>query len=291
MNKTNEDFNYQPVTCLYSIGRDKVDGRNKNEYLRYLSALLKQYPHTIVFHDGSAKQLIKGNSLAVFVEIDLSDLPLHKYEEEIKKILERKNSKKSGGDLVFKLLDYGIIINSKTFFLDQASHISGKDFLVWIDAGISRFFPDFDLSALVPNQIQLDNKYDYIFQIDIKNWFRNYKFFSIPYNWIRIGSSQRVLSGGIFVCRRRVAGDLNKKFFDAVTNSIVTSKWDTEQIFFFKIMYTLQVHYLIQRRSTVVNLIPFKFSKLKILTSSLISFFIRDNLIDSASKHKKIELN
>jgi hypothetical protein len=269
----NKATNYQTVTCLFTIGRQKIDGRSSKEYLKNLNELLKSYPHTIIFHDGTAKKLIISNPEAVFIEIKLTDLPLYKYRKEIENISNIRSIKNHNKDLVFKLPDYGLVINSKTFFLNEASMISDKEYLIWMDAGISRFFPGLESRKIIPKQIRLSNAYDYVFQIDLKNWIKNYRFLTLPINWIRIGSSQRVISGAMFVCRSRSAGHLNKEFVQKVIDSLHDSKWDTEQVFLFKIMHDLRVYYLIQNRDRIINFLPEKPNKINLFVSKVIHFF------------------
>ena len=128
----------QIVTALFDIQRELHDGRSVDEYLTYLGDILFNFSDVIVFHDCIPQSYIERYPKAYFCHLGISELPLFAHLKDIKKVNE-KYSNYPEADLVNKSDYYGIVINSKIHLLALAGKISKSPYLLWIDAGISRF--------------------------------------------------------------------------------------------------------------------------------------------------------
>ncbi|CAD5231481.1 unnamed protein product [Bursaphelenchus xylophilus] len=140
------------VTALLDIGRGSWERftRPYDIYLNYMMDLLKIKNRVMIYCDKAAKQFLHQQDLnwntIQITEIQMSDLPFYKFHDEISEILEdeQRHWNKSW-DLKVKshpealYADYNILVNSKPYFLFNATKISyfEADNFVWIDAGYS----------------------------------------------------------------------------------------------------------------------------------------------------------
>ncbi|CAD5225271.1 unnamed protein product [Bursaphelenchus okinawaensis] len=140
------------VTALLDIGRGNWERftRPYDLYLSYLMDLLGMRNRIIVYCDSAAKDFLHNQELSwnriQLVEITLADLPFYKFRDEISKILQNEQENwKDSWDLKVKshpealYADYNILVNSKPYFMYNATKISyfEADTFVWVDAGYS----------------------------------------------------------------------------------------------------------------------------------------------------------
>lgn len=142
------------VTALYNINRETVDGRKWASYLQWFQKTLRLNAKMVVFVEPTLESFVKENRAhcdalsTVIVKQTLESIPAYPYREKISRVLAFK-SKQKGASIKVENTHamYNVIMYSKFGWLQHAATLGlingDKDDTVylWIDAGISRFFP------------------------------------------------------------------------------------------------------------------------------------------------------
>jgi hypothetical protein len=271
----------QVVTGIFEIGRNSIDGRGLDFYLQNLAKLLEIYPSAIVFHNLSDDKLSHfeqkfTNCKLLFIEIE--ELPLSKFKKEISTINSKMIKNHKSKDLIYRSTEYGILINSKPLFLLNAKDYHDCDFSMWIDAGISRFYPNAKVPKIVVNENFIPSNYIGIFDIDVKSLLRNFKPFKSPKSWIDYGTSTRVISGGAFLLRTDSLLLFHDFFMKNLLSNLKLGLWDTEQINLLKIMGNLKVLFLTVGSNIPISLLQNltfkKTNRIRTLLRSIVFFRI-----------------
>jgi hypothetical protein len=160
------------VTAFFDINRDtRGDGRTIDEYLKWIRKTLQLNCNLFIVTEAKFRHFFEENrpiqykSQTVIKIVDFSESHYYKYYEQIQQILQSNDylAKVKHPDRVeCKLPEYNIIQYSKFHYLQMAidQNPFQTDHFLWIDAGISRFFMDVDLSNRYPSpngQKILDN--------------------------------------------------------------------------------------------------------------------------------------
>ena len=243
------------VTCIYDIERHVIDGREMNFYFESLSQLLNSYPETLVFHNCVPAAFEKLYPKAFFMRKELDELPLYKFKREIIKLTLNASKVTKNPDLVHRLPDYGIVINSKPYFIKQASKLLGANYYLWLDSGIARFYPIGDLPIFELKRFLLNDYHQGAFQIDLRNWFRNFDLMSLPKHWIKAGSSERIISGGIFLINQSSVNYFYDTFNESVEDFLDKKIWDTEQVNLFYVLAKMNCRYIRQRKGSPTTIL------------------------------------
>ncbi|KAK6108057.1 Bacterial protein of unknown function (HtrL_YibB) family protein [Brugia pahangi] len=137
------------VTALFDIGRGKWPRytRTYEQYMNYLKHLLKLRNCLIIYTDASGakfvRQMRNADNTKIF-EMSMHDLPLYRYREEMEGIIRREQQNWQFGPKMryhpeANSADYNIIVNSKPYFLynaTQNAQFQASDrMFAWIDAG------------------------------------------------------------------------------------------------------------------------------------------------------------
>ena len=176
----------------------------------------------------------KSHKNCTFIRIDLDDLPIAIKKREIGNCLNKAKIKNKDLDLVYKSVNYGIVVNSKPYFMKVAASLTESDLILWVDAGISRFYKGEKLPMLEISSELLPNGYFGIFDCDFRNLFRQARFFTLPINWIKYGSSHRVISGGLILVRSSHIEDFYEIYMATLMKNLSLGYWDTEQVNLYK---------------------------------------------------------
>jgi len=176
-------FDSTLVTALFDINREhKGDGRKIDEYLSWFYKTLQLNCNLFVIIEEKFKtfvELHRPKNYNTFVFIDkLENYNYYKYYNDMKKILESqdyKNRIKDPTRVECNLIEYNIIQYSKFDFLEKAININpfNTSYFFWIDAGISRFFLDVNISNGYPsNKIIKESNNLFIIQkrFDLNNY-------------------------------------------------------------------------------------------------------------------------
>ena len=276
-NSNPKNPDYQVITGLFDIRREELDGRDIQFYLIELEKLLSKFPNTIVFHNVISEEFQISFPNVNFVYLEISSLPLFKYYPEINLAIDAIRKNTNSKDLVHRSPEYGIIINSKLYFLEKASSLTQSEFLIWTDAGISRFFSDHEFDRLEIDLPESNSSVDGVFQIDIRNWLRQFSFTLPPSRWVKLNSSTRIISGGTFIVRKDSANLFAQEFQKILLDRFSRGVWDTEQMFFFYLLKKFKIRYSIQRINqpiSVFNVIKRKKMRRFSLIDRTIKFFL-----------------
>jgi len=248
----------QVVTGIFEIGREKIDGRSSNFYLGKIQYLLHAYPNAIVFHnlpENEVLEIKKKYRSCQLVSVKLNELPLFKYRDQIKHSVSIINKSSTTKDLVFSSIDYGIVVNSKPYLMLKAVELHQSEFTLWIDAGISRFYPRNQVPEIKFNKNFIPQKYIGMVDFDARNFIRNINMSKMPRNWITYGSSTRIISGGAILFRTNMIDEFLIKFMQNTLKNLEINLWDTEQISILKVIRNFQFFYLIIDRKSPVSML------------------------------------
>lgn len=144
------------VIGIYDIDRErKGDGRRMSDYVSWLKKTMQLNIPMVIYCERSVYEEIKEVRLdyecTKFIIIEKKDIEYLKYEEKVKKIVkdeEYLNKIQGRERLEVKLPNYNLLIMNKMEWLNDVACMNyfGSKFFMWIDAGCSRFFGDYDLS-------------------------------------------------------------------------------------------------------------------------------------------------
>uniref|UniRef100_A0A0N5BNU1 Protein-serine/threonine phosphatase n=1 Tax=Strongyloides papillosus TaxID=174720 RepID=A0A0N5BNU1_STREA len=164
------------VTALLDIGRGEWQSfyRPFETYLNSFLDLLQMDNNMIIYGDKTVINFVKKhfkNKIddKLLLEISMKDLPFYRYRNEMQEIIdnEQKNwnsswDKRMKNHPESMYADYNILVNSKPYFLYNASIISpfASDIFIWIDAGYShgdnKLIPKYTWDPfLIPNKVHI----------------------------------------------------------------------------------------------------------------------------------------
>jgi hypothetical protein len=216
------------VTCIYDIGRSRVDARSIVDYAAWLNRTISIFPRLIIFYeDEKIRTLI--NQDAQWIKLPFSEFQLSNHILEISEICGAFS--KYSSDITFKLPEYSILQFQKFRFLEIASdyHEDSVGFF-WIDAGISRFLDEKLQFSNVPS---LENSFvnskiskESFFEIDL----RKNRTILGKIRKTKVGTCKRVFAGGAFYLTRSDVSEYRRLIDNLVFTWIKEKRWDNEQI-------------------------------------------------------------
>uniref|UniRef100_A0A0K0EI65 Protein-serine/threonine phosphatase n=1 Tax=Strongyloides stercoralis TaxID=6248 RepID=A0A0K0EI65_STRER len=164
------------VTALLDIGRGEWQSfyRPFETYLNSFLDLLQLDNNMIIYGDKTVINFVKKhfkNSIndKLLLEISMKDLPFYRYKNEMQTIIDNEQNnwnpiwdKRMKNHPESLYADYNILVNSKPYFLYNASLISpfSSDVFIWIDAGYShgdkKLIPKYTWDPfLIPNKVHI----------------------------------------------------------------------------------------------------------------------------------------
>jgi len=160
------------VTALFDINRDiKGDGRKLEDYLKWISDTLRLKSDFVIFTEEKFYDHIsdcrKNSPYKTDIIVQkLEEIPFYKNIEKIKKVFlteDYKSKIKDPSRIECYLPEYNIIQYSKFGWIEESSKLfEDSDYFIWMDAGCSRFFENYnyidewpDKSKLISNKIQI----------------------------------------------------------------------------------------------------------------------------------------
>ena len=150
------------VTAFFDIRRDtKGDGRTVGEYLEWIKNTLQLNCKLFVVTEPKFVSYFEENRPKeypmVIKVIDFKDSYYYRYYDSLKEILESSDYLmriKDPNRVECRLPEYNIIQYSKFHYLQmaiEANPFQSEQFL-WVDAGISRFFLDVNITRNYPDE-------------------------------------------------------------------------------------------------------------------------------------------
>ena len=147
------------VSALFNIERERMDGRDWEEYLRWFDVTLKLKCPMILFVSEDVKEFVEERRKDIPTEIivqTVDEIPYYHLKDEIQEILDDDEYKEKMSDperIECKHAMYSIIQYSKFPWVKEAIEKNPHDstYFFWLDAGGSRFFDGYDLSKPYPS--------------------------------------------------------------------------------------------------------------------------------------------
>jgi hypothetical protein len=152
------------VTSLFNIGRDRMDGRFWEEYLKWFDITLQLKCPMILFVTEDIVSFVEERRVNIPTDIivqSVDEVPYQYLKDQLDAIINSEEYKD-------KILDpsriecqysmYSIIQYSKFKWLKQAieENTFNSKFFFWLDAGASRFFEGYDLSLEYPSSAAVE---------------------------------------------------------------------------------------------------------------------------------------
>ena len=147
------------VSALFNIERERMDGRDWDEYLKWFDVTLQLKCPMVLFITEDIKELVEEKRKGLPTEIivqSVDDIPYYHLKDEIQEILDSGDYKSKMADtnrIECKHAMYSIIQYSKFPWVKKAIELNphGSDYFFWLDAGGSRCFEDYDLTQNYPS--------------------------------------------------------------------------------------------------------------------------------------------
>jgi len=236
----------QPVTALFDINREVIDGRTIDDYKIWLQKTVKNFPNTLIFHDGVCDDL--EHEFRNLIRINPNELWIFNHKDKISEIIANFNPV-SKNDITYLNPLYSLVQFSKFELLKIAKESFSAESYLWIDAGISRFLQFVNNENLIDvNSTEfLQNGTRFAFEIDLKN---NLDLSNFEIKKSMPGTCKRVISGTSFWVEGNSVDPIWDLIRKGVNNWLTYECWDNEQVMLRQILPSIpNVEYIIQWNS------------------------------------------
>jgi hypothetical protein len=225
--------NYHSTLVSAYFDIDRI-GRPKEEYFEWIKQTLKLNAPFVFFvqkkYSNIILSLIQNRSTPyLIITTELNELPYYKDLDKVSQILASTcfRSKIEKNDrLETKNPLYSIVIYSKFHLLQQAALMNSfktKKF-IWVDAGISRFFADFDLTLPIRGTKIPNNKFFTVFE--------SRAYFDSHFNnkdadnliWSAKNYFLAGIMGGTLPVVSKVKNAIDKQWHKMITNGVVNNE-------------------------------------------------------------------
>lgn len=263
-----------PVTSLFEIDRESVDGRKISEYKAWLKNTIELFPNVLVFHDGCLDDEEFPDTK--LLRINKDELKIFTFKHKVDQLIRTGYGNR--GDITFKIAEYSLIQYAKFELLARAVQLSGAKSALWIDAGISRFFPNYSkMQSLEKNSTKLINSnFDVVVEVDLWN---NISIFPPGILGFEPGTCKRVFSGTSFWVNAKSCQKLHELIAEAAEQWLREDRWDNEQIMMRKAfpISDLKILYFPQRKET--GTVARQFEGVASRKHQILSALIKKNLL------------
>lgn len=215
------------VTGFYDTGRAGYDNRTPESYVSWLNRTLQTPLPFLVFLDpafDASGIVLKPEDRIILVA--RSDLTMFRHRERIEEIVATSPNV-NRRDIAFNIPEYGMVVMSKLELVKRASNETNADFLVWVDAGLSRFIPDLGDGKLKVTKADLQGvNFGLTTTLHLAQRMRIGKF---PRKMV--GRTLAMMSAGDFIVARDFAQELSDRLdFLVETEWLPAGLWDNEQV-------------------------------------------------------------
>jgi hypothetical protein len=214
------------VTAFFDIHRDtKGDGRTVNEYMQWIEKTLQLNCNLFIVTEAKFVPFMKEKRphYPMYIHEDtLENAFYYKYLPRMKEILESDAYKQRIAypkRVECVLPEYNVIQYSKFGWLEEAMRVNPfhTEHFFWMDAGISRFFLDVDVSLPYPRMIPSDK---FIIQ----------KRFDLDTFCMDIWKADNVLKGTMFGGRKESVLAVSTKVEEMFQSMLSQGNVNNEQI-------------------------------------------------------------
>jgi len=199
------------VTAFFDIHRDtKGDGRTLDEYMQWIEKTLQLNCNLFIVTEAKFVPFMiakRPSCYATYIlEDTLENASYYKYLPRMKEILESDTYKQRiayPNRVECVLPEYNVIQYSKFGWLEQAMRLNPfhTDHFFWMDAGISRFFGNMDITLPYPRDIHTDQ---FIIQLREDLW-------SYVIDDSFLWKADNLFKGGMFGGNAKIVSDIGKK--------------------------------------------------------------------------------
>ncbi|SEQ43683.1 protein of unknown function (HtrL_YibB) [Devosia sp. YR412] len=213
------------VTAVYDIGRAAV-GRPIEDYVDWLNATLRLPIRFVVFLDPSiSAELIRLKPDDRILQLPLETFRPFQWSVQVAGIKQPSGST----DLTFTLPRYALLVMSKLAMLERVAQREGDACkMLWIDAGLSRFFRD-DMAAGRASQEAFDVLSDADFAASITPKCARAIRDGVAASYI--GTAARLVTAGDMYATGAGAKAAATKLYEMVEQCwLPNDQWDNEQV-------------------------------------------------------------
>ncbi|WP_449393912.1 hypothetical protein [Devosia riboflavina] len=215
------------VTGFFDVGRAGYDNRTPGHYIDWLNKTLQTPLPFLVFLDpafDASGVVLKPEDR--IVHVPRSELTMFRHRKKIEEIVANSQNV-NRRDIAFNIPEYGMIVMSKLELMKRASKETDADFLVWVDAGLSRFIPDLGDGKLKVTKADLEGlNFGLTTTLHLAQRMRIGKF---PRSMV--GRTLAMMSAGDFIVARSFAEELSDRMdFLVETEWLPAGLWDNEQV-------------------------------------------------------------
>lgn len=215
------------VTGLYDVGRSSADGRTMDQYVEWLNKTLEVPLPFVIFLDPSFDASgIRTKAEDQIIRVAKDDLTMFKHRGAVEHAIAT-NEHGNRRDISYNLPDYGMLVMSKLEMVKRAASETDADWLLWIDAGLSRFLPDLKGATPVITAADVEgitigfNITDHLAQFMSQG--------KLPRRIV--GSCLTLVSGGDFIVARSAAKCISDRLDYLVEKEwLPDGRWDNEQV-------------------------------------------------------------
>ena len=153
------------VSALFNIERERMDGRDWDEYLKWFDVTLKLKCRMILFVSEDVQEFVKERRKDIPTSIivqPVDEIPYYHLKDQIQEILDSKEYKEKMSDperIECKHAMYSIIQYSKFPWVKEAIEMNPhkSTYFFWLDAGGSRFYEGYDLNKEYPSNSAMES--------------------------------------------------------------------------------------------------------------------------------------
>ena len=153
------------VSALFNIERERMDGRDWDEYLKWFDVTLKLKCPMILFVSEDVQEFVKERRKDIPTSIvvqTVDEIPYYHLKDQIQEILDSKEYKEKISDperIECKHAMYSIIQYSKFPWVKEAIEMNPhkSTYFFWLDAGGSRFYEGYDLNKEYPSNSAMES--------------------------------------------------------------------------------------------------------------------------------------
>jgi hypothetical protein len=228
--KTTNNAEVTLVSGYFDISRN---GRPKEDYFSWIKETFKLNGSIIFFTEfkfvDTLKSLVPADKNILIINIELYELPYFKYLESIKKIFSSPSYREKIAhpdriECVNPL--YSVVIYSKVDLLEKAAKLNpfnSRQF-IWVDAGISRFFGDFNKNLPFHIKPQLNEAFFTIFEDRALNDKHFIEKDSNNIMWSSKNYFQAGVTGGSYQVIVKVKNGLKEIWDDMQKNKVINNE-------------------------------------------------------------------
>ena len=215
------------VTGFYDVGRANYDHRTPQEYIGWLNLTLQLPLPFLVFLDpafDASGVVLKPEDR--IVRVAKADLTMFRHRARIEEIVATSQTV-NRRDISFHVAEYGMIVMSKLELLKRAAKLTDAEYLVWIDAGHCRRYPDFgDRTVKVTDADFAGMRFGLHTTLHLAQRMRIGKF-----QRRMVGTTLAMMSAADFIVARDFAEELSDRMdFMVQTEWLPAGLWDNEQV-------------------------------------------------------------